>query len=102
MDTHVVTVGLALDSKVTAALNLLRGYLFSRQKVSQCQCSAPIHISCPSRPSRALSRTIRITTRIGSAPSAASTSGLTLLRAASPVLQGRVKARAGRGAEDVS
>jgi hypothetical protein len=32
MDTHVVTVGLALDSKVTAALGSLRGYLFSRQR----------------------------------------------------------------------
>ncbi len=32
MDTHVVTVGLALDSKVTAALSSLRGYLFSRQR----------------------------------------------------------------------
>jgi hypothetical protein len=34
MDTHVVTVGLALDSKVTASLNSLRGYLFSRQRNS--------------------------------------------------------------------
>jgi hypothetical protein len=33
-DTHVVTVGLALDSKVTASLNSLRGYLFSRQRSS--------------------------------------------------------------------
>ncbi|WFU80701.1 hypothetical protein QA645_40840 [Bradyrhizobium sp. CIAT3101] len=32
MDTHVVTVGLALDSKVSASLNSLRGYLFSRQR----------------------------------------------------------------------
>jgi hypothetical protein len=30
MDTHTVTVGLALDSKVTASLSSLRGYLFSR------------------------------------------------------------------------
>ena len=33
-DTHVVTVGLALDSKLTASLNSLRGYLFSRQRSS--------------------------------------------------------------------
>jgi hypothetical protein len=34
MDTHVVTVGLALDSKVTAALGSFQGYLFSRQRGS--------------------------------------------------------------------
>lgn len=33
-DTHVVTVGIALDTKVTAALNSLRGYLFSQQRNS--------------------------------------------------------------------
>lgn len=33
-DTHVVTVGLALDSKVTTSLNSLQGYLFSRQRNS--------------------------------------------------------------------
>jgi hypothetical protein len=45
MDTHKVTVGLAIDEKALGSLGSLRGYLFSRERGAP----APV-VSSPSRP----------------------------------------------------
>jgi len=59
MDTHKVTVGLAVDKDVLASLGSLRGYLFSRERSAGASVASPSSRTARA-PARAIVRTARL------------------------------------------